>query len=112
MCRTVPIALSNGNVAPGDRVFSCHVSRECPPGITLSDEAGAVRVLRVHKDDAAHQCGIRANDRVTSINALPCRSHKEAVRVWEAIFAHAKKINQPVVARCVVERHSRRRSCI
>lgn len=112
MCRAVPIALSSDNASIQGRIFFCHVSRECPPGITLTNAADAVRVVRVHKDDAADRCGIKANDCVTSINALPCRSHKETIRVWEAIFAHAKKINQPVVARCVVERRLSLRACM
>ena len=111
MCRSVPIASPGDAFVVGDRIVQCHVSRECPPGITLANEGKAVRVVRVKKNDAAQRGGLRANDRIVSINSLPCRSHAEAVRVWEAILAHAKTIDAPVVASCVVERPSLWRTC-
>ena len=105
LCRSVPIA-SPGQFVVTGRVLLCHVSADCPPGITLTNDGPSVRVVRVQKNDAAARGGLKRNDRIVSINALPCRSHQETIRVWQAILEHSKMMNAALVVRCEISRPS------
>lgn len=75
-------------------------------GLTLDNanhaSAPAVRVIRLHHEDAAYAAGIRGGDLLLTMNGVPCVEHALCIDLVQA----ASTIGRPIVLTVVRARHS------
>ena len=86
-CRQVHVGSGGGFFSPTTIpiLVRCTFQPCKHAGITLTNTKYGVRVVSAKARDVAYISGIRRNDVIVSINGLPCASHAQVVRVWDAI---------------------------
>ena len=106
MCRATPIQLNGDMKAPPlHESYACKIGKETPfGGITVADSSAGVRIVSLNKKDAAFSAGLRPNDILNNVNGLPCKTHSEVVKIWDAATAHARECQQDVVLNCNIVR--------
>lgn len=109
MCRQTPTAMDADVDSDCDTgsVVTVHVRPTEHVGITVIDTKTGVKVTCLKARDAASRAGIRINDVIMSMNKLPCHSHEEAVKIWNAVTIQAKLTKRDVRVVCAIKRQNR-----
>ena len=105
MCRGVPIFRETTDAC--DVQMLIRFNPDDHAGITITDSTSGVRVVSLNKNDVAYAHGLRRDDIILQVNNLPCITHQETIRVWDAVSLHATKTNTPQTLACTLRPQKR-----